>query len=616
METFYTYATDPGSGTALTVGSGWHVFVEAGNPYFMSTRQFNDSTWGCQCWVDAYDGDDSQIVFTPNWYESYTAGVYQQVSGVTPGMAYSFSGRVATNGAFVQAARKVGIDPFGGTDPTSPNIVWGNESWATSSSHYQNKYTSAVAQNATVTVFVRIYNPGGGVPLGESFIDAFVLDTAPVAHVNALPAFQTSPNFMVSWTLDSTPPGASTFDGYDVQVREGSGTWMDWQNKNLGTSAGYAGSDCRTYYFQALAWVKHPADRGGEVHERMPGIYPGGDGQAHTTVLAVIPSSSVSALGVYQPDRFTVSWTGSPGSCGVAGYDIQVRDGPSGAWSDWLIGTGATSASFTGQDGHAYYFRSRAAGVGGYYEPYPSNADALTIVDALAPTVTIGSLPLVEVTTTIPLTWTAVDTASGVASYDVHTRSLRLADGLDSGWRPWISATVATQAQFSATGGTRFDFRVTARDTVGNLGAAMAGTNVLLTPAPVLVTSDLAASTLLPRPAEPVTFTVSLSNTGNLSATAGMALSLPAGIGEVISASVTASLGAPDWDGATVTWIGPLDAGAGAVVTAAMLVSNTTPLGTRASAQAVITDGVNLPITRTLALLVPYQVYLPVALRQ
>ncbi|MGQ9786333.1 MAG: hypothetical protein ACUVSJ_07720, partial [Anaerolineae bacterium] len=56
--------------------------------------------------------------------------------------------------------RRIGIDPTGGTDPTSPAIVWSSEIW--------NKFDScphkicrelqvqATAQNTTITVFIRI----------------------------------------------------------------------------------------------------------------------------------------------------------------------------------------------------------------------------------------------------------------------------------------------------------------------------------------------------------------------------------------------------------------------------------------------------------------------------
>lgn len=285
FETFTQYDdTDPYRGAVLKVATGWNRFVESGEVFFMSTREFNDSGWGCHCWVDTYDGNDSQIVFTPNGPFPYVAGVYQQVSGMTPGVAYAFSGRIASAGTGAPVGRKMGIDPYGGSDPKSPNVVWGNETWGNSSSGYENKYVSTLALSSTITVFFHVNHPGGA-GNSESFLEASVLDVAPLAHVNPLPAFVGTPDFAVGWSLDMVSPGANLLY-YDVQVKDGAGgAWTDWLTKTTNTSATFSGSEGHTYYFQARAWAMHPTLS--NVGERLPGLYPGGDGQAHTSLCSV-----------------------------------------------------------------------------------------------------------------------------------------------------------------------------------------------------------------------------------------------------------------------------------------------------------------------------------------
>ncbi len=94
------------------------------------------------------------------------------------------------------------------------------------------------------------------------------------------------------------------------------------------------------------------------------------------------PSSQVAPLPIGSPPTFTVRWSGTDsGAAGMRSYDVQYHDGPGGAWTDWLLDTTQTSATFSGIYGHTYYFRSRARDFAGNLEPYPTgDGDAHTIV--------------------------------------------------------------------------------------------------------------------------------------------------------------------------------------------------------------------------------------------
>jgi hypothetical protein len=135
------------------VASGWTPFIE----FAVQPPAFNSA------------GETplapAQEIFSA-WLP-YTAGIYQQVE-VTPGVAYvaaigwaayaSYDNEGRRNsGSFI--GRKVGIDPFGGTDPTSPSIAWSPEVWDELGGVFPQLRISAVAQAPTITVFVRAHNP-------------------------------------------------------------------------------------------------------------------------------------------------------------------------------------------------------------------------------------------------------------------------------------------------------------------------------------------------------------------------------------------------------------------------------------------------------------------------
>lgn len=112
------------------------------------------------CAPRVHSGDDAQHYFT--FFSLHDAGVYQQVSGITPGSQLQFSTYMeawSTNenlgpSQFTQNMNmRVGIDPFGGTDAFSPNVVWSNP--FTSLDAWSLYTVQATAQASSVTVFTR-----------------------------------------------------------------------------------------------------------------------------------------------------------------------------------------------------------------------------------------------------------------------------------------------------------------------------------------------------------------------------------------------------------------------------------------------------------------------------
>jgi|GEM_PF-1206603 len=110
---------------------------------------------------------------------------------------------------------------------------------------------------------------------------------------------------------------------------------------------------------------------------------------------------------------FVLRWSGADDASGILSYDVQVRDGPTGAWSDWLSWTSLTSATFSGLDGHTYYFRVRARDQAGNTGSYPDQPQTWTTIRLPTPTAT--PIPTATPTpsptpTTIPTptpTWTS-----------------------------------------------------------------------------------------------------------------------------------------------------------------------------------------------------------------
>jgi hypothetical protein len=148
------------------VPEGWTRFDEAGNPAF---DQSHDTP---------FDGTSLRI--WSDWVP-FTSGIYQQVNDVTPGMAYIAAigwAPATTNWKREEGyiERMLGIDPLGGTDSTSPSIVWGPV--YSGKSRAPDLSVSAVAQNTTITVFVRV-RVGQSHGVEQVFLDAVGLRPDP-----------------------------------------------------------------------------------------------------------------------------------------------------------------------------------------------------------------------------------------------------------------------------------------------------------------------------------------------------------------------------------------------------------------------------------------------------
>jgi len=132
----------------------------AGGQLSWHRPEWREANCGPVCANRVRSGNDAQKYFT--FFSVHDAGMYQQVSGITPGTQLQFSVYMqawstdADYGPsnFVQhMGMRVGIDPFGGTDHFSPNVVWSTsfdtfDAWGL--------YTvDAAAQAGTVTVFTR-----------------------------------------------------------------------------------------------------------------------------------------------------------------------------------------------------------------------------------------------------------------------------------------------------------------------------------------------------------------------------------------------------------------------------------------------------------------------------
>ncbi|MDQ6695523.1 MAG: S-layer homology domain-containing protein [Chloroflexota bacterium] len=113
-----------------------------------------------------------------------------------------------------------------------------------------------------------------------------------------------------------------------------------------------------------------------------------------STIDKTPPTSSVLPLPLWSNNpEINVRWLGAdePKGSGLVSYDIEYRIAPKGSWVDWQRATALTEATFTGEDGYTYEFRSRARDAAGNVEQWQDTAQAYTTIDTRPPILEIDA---------------------------------------------------------------------------------------------------------------------------------------------------------------------------------------------------------------------------------
>ncbi|MBX7212948.1 MAG: DUF11 domain-containing protein [Thermoflexales bacterium] len=183
------------------------------------------------------------------------------------------------------------------------------------------------------------------------------------------------------------------------------------------------------------------------------------------------PTSNVLALPAVSPADFTVTWTGSAGDGPIQQFDfeIQVRDGLAGTWTTIVTSAwnAPNSTTYHGVSGHTYYFRSRAKDFVLNVEAWPSDVDAFTTIETLAPESSVMAVDPFTRTPALTLQWSGADPGgSGITYYDLQYRI-----GAAGAWVPYLTATTATSTTFPVDRGYTYFFRSRATDAATNVEA-------------------------------------------------------------------------------------------------------------------------------------------------
>lgn len=278
LEMFTPVPDPPSDGSSEKVGTGWtHFYISSG------TRSSKLHWFSSQDFATTFGGLNYRLEgnYAQNMWSSYKfdAGIYQRVTGLTPGTVYAFDVPVVTfwRGPGYHDSdgimnKWVGIDPTGGTDASSPSVLWSEGDSDDKKWVYME--LSARAEGEAMTFFVRVQAPENDsynhTDLDMVYIDAAKVDVAPTVDLN-VPAISDA-DVEFSWVATAAP--GWSVKGVEVQVWDPlSQTWDVVQGKTGSGNSDYSffGQPGYTYVVRARPWQTMAESYNSDID--MPGLW-------------------------------------------------------------------------------------------------------------------------------------------------------------------------------------------------------------------------------------------------------------------------------------------------------------------------------------------------------
>ncbi|MCB0208136.1 MAG: fibronectin type III domain-containing protein [Anaerolineae bacterium] len=281
FESFQSYNGEDWRGYPEKIGQGWSVEVfDEDGLHFMDSDTFGkflSATYGVPYLNYKLEGNYAQAFASRRAFDYV---LYQTVN-TTSGQDYAAGGKVVTfykgSGPEInhtKVFKRIGIDPTGGTDAGSTDIMWTD--WDGTDNAWTGPALAYTASGSQATLFIQVKNTEpdvGAAYLNTGYIDNFKFEPAPVATLN-LPTQGSPGSVNVSWSVSIPDTSFWSLWGYDVQYKvNSSSTWQTIQEHDDGDDTSYTlnATAGKIYTFRVRPWQQHGT--GDAATAAMPGVW-------------------------------------------------------------------------------------------------------------------------------------------------------------------------------------------------------------------------------------------------------------------------------------------------------------------------------------------------------
>jgi len=327
-------------------GNGWTKFIKAGSEG--TNLSFSDET------TEKHGGAHCQEIYSHD--VNNDGGVYQRFAA-TPGQPYTIKTwfKVYSPQGTGIAEGFLGIDPYGGTDPNSPNVQWLSKPYE----YWSQKPWTGIAQAAYITVYLRGRSPKPPDKNKTAYVWIDDIEIAPGAPVDIGPQALSSTSIRWRW--------ADLAIETHYRVRDGSGADL----------SGLLPADT-TQWLETAGILPNT-----QYTRRIHAINDCGESDPSTgqTAYSLIEEPEDVLIGAVTTTSIVASPVGTFSNLAVAGSGVLVANTTAGTDSGWQTGIVPwTSAGLRPNTPYDFVARAR-------------NGDGVETVDCPAVTVWTLSVP-------------------------------------------------------------------------------------------------------------------------------------------------------------------------------------------------------------------------------
>lgn len=275
----------------------WTIHKLVGDPEIAYARERFLGSCDASGIFEHLEGIDSLVILAQDIETPPDPGkpfdvAFSQSFSTTPGVDYSVSGWMVSlcGGSAIPndcpegmyMAKLVGLDPTGGSDPLSPQIVWTENRQNFTESRWVNLRTSVRAQAENMTVFARLNSPflhHGN----HGYLDAISVVRSPIAYFSGLPSSVAGTTLTLTWESEQSPdisgiPGGAYQLLVDIEARQlPNGEWKTVITDSVGSNSLQYSVKCvgSSYQFRIRPRSEQSPDIGPGVfpNQRYPGVW-------------------------------------------------------------------------------------------------------------------------------------------------------------------------------------------------------------------------------------------------------------------------------------------------------------------------------------------------------